>query len=254
MPFTPVSAGKISDAVVRQIEELILRGVLHPGERLPAERDLSERMGVSRPSLRAAIAELQEAGLLETRKGAGIFVSDALDAAFPEALVRLFATHEDALFDTLDFRRDIEGLAAARAAQHGSATDLKLIAALMEKMEDDPEPDAESLLDAEFHMAIVEAGHNAVMVHVMRSLYQVLRRTVVANRNALFMQDSLRSAVLKQHRAVNDAIQARDPDKARQALEAHLDFVKSALRDQITSGKHDAIAQLRLAQEQERGA
>ena len=60
MPFEPIQAEKVSQAVVRQVEQLILRGILKPGERLPSERELSERLGVSRPSLREALAELQE--------------------------------------------------------------------------------------------------------------------------------------------------------------------------------------------------
>ena len=72
------SAEKLSAAVVGQVEKLILRGILRPGERLPAERELAERLGVSRPSLREAIAELQSRGLLTARANAGVFVSDVL--------------------------------------------------------------------------------------------------------------------------------------------------------------------------------
>ena len=64
MPFTTVQSEKLSGAVVRQVEELILRGILRPGERLPSERELAERLGVSRPSLRDAIGTLQDSGLL----------------------------------------------------------------------------------------------------------------------------------------------------------------------------------------------
>ncbi len=63
MPFQKVEAEKLSQTVVRQIEQLILRGILRPGERLPSERELSERMGVSRPSLRDAVADLEDRGL-----------------------------------------------------------------------------------------------------------------------------------------------------------------------------------------------
>ena len=70
MPFTKIQTEKLSQSVVRQIEQLILRGILRPGERLPSERELSDRLGVSRPSLRDAIAELQEHGLLVSRAGA----------------------------------------------------------------------------------------------------------------------------------------------------------------------------------------
>ena len=90
MPFEKITAGKLSQAVTHQIEELILRGILRPGERLPSERELAERMGVSRPSLREAIADLQEKGLLSSRAGAGIFVADVLGNAFSPALVSLF--------------------------------------------------------------------------------------------------------------------------------------------------------------------
>ncbi|MGA1612505.1 MAG: FadR/GntR family transcriptional regulator, partial [Lutimaribacter sp.] len=82
MPFTPVQPEKLSTAVTRQIEKLILRGILRPGERLPSERELSERLGVSRPSLRDAVAELQEKGLLTTKAGAGIYVANVLGSAF----------------------------------------------------------------------------------------------------------------------------------------------------------------------------
>ena len=64
MPFQPITSEKLSAAVVRQVEQLILRGILRPGERLPAERELAERLAVSRPSLRDAIAQLQASGLL----------------------------------------------------------------------------------------------------------------------------------------------------------------------------------------------
>ncbi len=134
MPFQPIQPEKLSTAVTRQIEQLILRGILRPGERLPSERELSERLGVSRPSLREAIAELQAKGLLSSRAGAGIFVADVLGSAFSPALVQLFASHSEAVFDYLSFRRDMEGLAAERAARLGSDTDLKVIQTVYDKM------------------------------------------------------------------------------------------------------------------------
>ena len=82
MPFQKVQPERLSQGIVRQIELLILRGILRPGERLPSERALSERMDVSRPSLREALADLQERGLLTTRPNAGVYVADVLGSAF----------------------------------------------------------------------------------------------------------------------------------------------------------------------------
>ncbi|MDA7440152.1 GntR family transcriptional regulator, partial [Planktomarina temperata] len=69
MPFQRIDSEKLSKSVVRQVEQLILRGILRPGERLPSERELAEKLAVSRPSLREALSELQQAGLLTARAG-----------------------------------------------------------------------------------------------------------------------------------------------------------------------------------------
>jgi GntR family transcriptional repressor for pyruvate dehydrogenase complex len=255
MPFRPVQPEKLSAAVIRQIEELILRGILRPGERLPAERELAERLGVSRPSLREALAELQAHGLLTARAGAGIYVADVLGSAFSDALIRLFADHEEAVFDYLSFRRDMEGLAADRAARHASDTDLRVIHTLLEKMEAAharPDPEAEARLDAEFHLAIIEASHNVIMLHMMRSMYDLLRRGVFYNRQVMFDQRTTREQLLDQHRAIDAALQSRDPDAARAAVERHLDYVRRALSDQQTAQRNEALARQRLEHEQPR--
>ncbi len=255
MPFHKVTPEKLSSAVVRQIELLILRGILRPGERLPSERDLSEMLGVSRPSLRDAVAELQERGLLSARAGAGIFVADVLGSAFAPALVELFATHDEAVFDYLSFRRDMEGLTAERAATHGTETDLKVVASVFAKMEaahQKRNPADEARLDAEFHMAIIEASHNVVMLHMMRSMFELLREGVFYNRQVMFKQRTTRSALLDQHRAINDAIQARDPQAARTAVEAHLNYVEAALFAQQKADRNEEIARQRFEHEQGR--
>lgn len=253
MPFQKIEAEKLSQSVVQQIELLILRGILRPGERLPSERELSDRLGVSRPSLREAVADLQDRGLLVSRPNAGIFVADVLGSAFSPALVGLFSAHEEAVFDYLAFRRDMEGLAAERAARLGSDTDLAVIATIFAKMEAahakrDPTDEAE--LDANFHMAIIEASHNVVMLHMMRSMYDLLRQGVFYNRQVMFRNRQTRDALLDQHRAINAAIQARNPSEARAAVAAHLGFVETAMADQIKAERHEAIAQLRLQHEQ----
>lgn len=255
MPFEKVQSEKLADAVIRQVELLILRGILRPGARLPSERELSERMGVSRPSLREAVAELHKRELLETKAGSGIYVSPALEAHFSPALTRLFATHEEAVNDFIAFRRDMEGMAIERAARVGSDTDLKVVDTLYRKMEvahKKRDPSEEAGLDAEFHMAIVEACHNVVMIHVMRSMFELLQAGVFFNRQVMFQQRMNRPMILAQHRAINTALQARDPDAARAAVSEHMDFVEVALARQRRSDRNEAIAQQRFAYEQER--
>lgn len=252
MPFEPIHAEKLSSAVVRQIEQLILRGILRPGDRLPSERELSDRLAVSRPSLRDAIADLSARGLLDSRPGSGVFVAEVLGSAFSDALINLFSQHEESVFDYLAFRRDMEGLAAERAAKLGSVTDLKVIAAILAKMETAHAKRAaaeEAALDASFHMAIIEASHNVIMLHMMRSMYDLLKQGVFYNRQMMFRDRSTRVVLLDQHRAINDALQSRDPAAARAAVNLHLDFVEQALAEQLKSQRNEVIAQQRLDHE-----
>ncbi len=252
MPFQKIQTEKLSIAVVKQIELLILRGILRPGERLPAERELAERLGVSRPSLREAISNLQDQGLLTAKAGSGIYVAEVLGSAFSPALVQLFSSHEEAVFDFLSFRRDMEGLAAERAARLGSDSDLKVVQAIFDKMEAAHTRNAledEANLDAQFHMAIIEASHNVLMLHMMRSMYDLLQQGVFYNRQMMFQQRTTRGAILDQHRAINAALQDRDPKGARQAVEQHLSFVERCMADQQKATRNEEIAQQRLQHE-----
>jgi GntR family transcriptional regulator, transcriptional repressor for pyruvate dehydrogenase complex len=249
MPFQSIEAEKLSKSVVRQIEQLILRGILRPGERLPAERDLAEKLAVSRPSLREALGELQSAGLLIARANAGIFVAEVLGSAFSPALMRLFATHDEAVYDYLAFRKDLEGLSAERTALEGSDTDLQVIDAIYQKMvasKSNRPSDEQARLDAQFHMSICEAGHNVVMLHMMRSMYELLEIGVFYNRQATFRQRSGRDQLLEQHREINAALQARDPHGAKQAVHKHLDFVAGVLQAQDRADRNEKISKLRF--------
>ncbi len=207
------------------------------------------------PSLREALADLEERGLITTRPGGGTFVADILGSAFSPPLIELFATHDTALFDYLAFRRDLEGLAAERAALNATDTDLAVIDAVFPRMEAASvkrKPDEEAAIDAEFHMSIVEAAHNVVMLHMMRSLYDLLVRGVWYNRNAVYAARASRAALLDQHRAIRDAVCARDPAGARKAIEAHMDFVADALREFDRVRTREQVAELRRRHEERR--
>lgn len=251
MPFSKIQPEKIADSVTRQIELLILRGILRPGARLPAERELADRLGVSRPTLREALGGLQDRGLLASRAGAGVFVADVLGSAFSPALVQLFARNDAAVFDTIAFRRDMEGLAAERAARLGTDSDLKVIDTLFQRMVDahaSRKTSDEAQLDADFHLSIIEASHNIILLHMMRSMYDLLREGVFYNRQVMFQQRLTREALLDQHRQINTAIQSRDPAGAKRAVAAHLDYVEQSLHDNQQAELHEQIAQQKLQQ------
>lgn len=249
-PFRPIEAGRLADAVTAQIEALILQGVLRPGERLPGERDMAERMGVSRPSLREALAAMQAEGLLVARPGSGVFVAEVLGSAFSPALVRLIARHPQAADDFLAFRKDLEGLAAERAARVAGASDLAVldrIVAAMRQAHARPDPQADAALDVEFHMALIEASHNLIALHMMRAMQDLLRQGMLFNHPRLFAAPELRERLLEQHVGIAEAVRARDGALARARLEAHLDLVARTLAAHRSADGHDAVARLRLS-------
>ena len=250
MPFTKVAPPRVATSITHQIESLILRGVLKPGERLPSERDLAEQLDVSRPSLRSALSEMECSGLIVTRPGSGAYVAEILGSVFSAPLVGLFSSHEEALFDYLSFRKDMEGLAAERAARLGSETDLKIIAAIFEKMEKAHcrrSSKEEADLDADFHMAIIEASHNVVMLHMMRAMFEMLREGVFYNRQMMFGMKTTRAELLDQHRAINDAIQSREAPAARAAVEAHLGYIEQTLHSHMRQLRNEETAKLRYS-------
>lgn len=141
-------------------------------------------------------------------------------------------------------------MAAERAARFGSDTDHKVIATVFGRMEAAHAKRSqreEAELDADFHMAITEAAHNVVMMHMMRSMFEMLQAGVFYNRQTMFAARTTRTELLAQHRAIHDGILARDPLAARDAAEAHMAYVERTLLDHREETRHEETAQLRFS-------
>ena len=118
---------RVSDAVVRQVEPLILEGALKPGDRLPAERKLAAQLGVSRPSLREGLQILSARGLLVTRRGGSTEVTESLNPALENPLLELISASADAQEDVMELRHAIESMAAYHAAARRTQTDIEVL-------------------------------------------------------------------------------------------------------------------------------
>lgn len=135
MGFAPINQRRLSDDIVSQLEALILEGSLQVGERLPAERALAERFGVSRPSLREAIQKLVAKGLLVSRQGGGNYVAQGLGATFSDPLLELLENSPEAQRDLLEFRHTLEGSCAFYAAQRATEPDLQRLREAFEALQ-----------------------------------------------------------------------------------------------------------------------
>ena len=241
-----IRPANLADTIADHLEQLILEGSLRPGERLLAERELALRFDVSRPSLREALEKLEQRGLLTSGRGGSTYVAPLLGEGFTEPLYSALASRPETTFDYLEFRRFVEGSAAYFAALRGTDVDRALIRECFETMEaahgqDDPSDDADA--DAAFHMSVYEASHNLVMLHIMRSLSDMLRKDVFYNRAKLYQRQGVRELLLEQHRAVYETVMTGDPAAARAAAEAHIDFTRDAL---LEIAKADARLEVSL--------
>jgi GntR family transcriptional repressor for pyruvate dehydrogenase complex len=250
MQYETINPPKVSDAIVDQIEQLILEGVLKPGERLLPERELAQQLNVSRPSLREAITTLKSRGLLQSRRGGGNFVVDVIAPALTDPLVELLKHHPKAMFDVLELRHALEEVAAYFAALRATDADREILrcrfAALEEIQQGTREPQHDAVVDANFHLAIADASHNVALIHVMRGLFNLLLGNICRSLERLYTRESSYTLVHSQHQAILKAVLERDPEAARQAAHVHLTFVETTLRELDEEAARQARSQRRL--------
>ena len=249
--FSRIEHSRTADEVVQQIESLILEGVLRTGDRLPGERELARQFDVSRPILRDALKGLEGRGLLTTRPGGGTHVADVIGQLFTKPVTDLISMHRKAVTDYLEYRREIEGVAAEYAARRATADDLALLDRIMARMDEADRTgdfDDEAEIDVEFHHAICECAHNIILLHTLRSCYRLLSEGVFQNRLLVFSVPGAREALLAQHRAIHAAVKAGDPAAARQAAMDHITYVERSMAEAERSGDWQRVSRLRLKQ------
>jgi GntR family transcriptional regulator, transcriptional repressor for pyruvate dehydrogenase complex len=224
----PVKKTSISDAIATQIIDLISRGELQPGQRLPSERELCEHFGASRSSLREALRCLSIVGVLNAQVRNGTSVA-ADGGKFLRKIVEWrLITERHNIENLMEVRIALEGVSAANAALRATAEDKKKFNVLVEEMKDAAK-DAKrfAVLDVDFHIALASASGNTLvfdLVSMIRGhLVQVLPK-VLQLPNALPLST-------REHIAILEAIERRDAEGARSAMHAHLEAVLRRYRN-----------------------
>lgn len=238
MAFDQVRQRRLSDDIVEQLERMILEGTLRPGERLPAERALAEQFGVSRPSLREAIQKLTAKGLLLSRQGGGNYVAENIGSTFSDPMLHLLESSPDAQRDLLEFRHTLEASCAYYAATRATEVDRMRLREAFDVLQDcysradEVSRAEEGAADANFHLAIAEASHNAVLLHTIRGLFDLLRQNVVTNIGGMYKQRmETRDMLINQHRELYLAIIEGRADDAREVSSRHLLYVQEVLEE-----------------------
>lgn len=213
--------GTTSEEVISRLREMIHRGELRPGDRLPPERDFAKMLGVSRPTLRAGIRSLSAMGVLKSRQGAGTFVvktdeQPTLDISPLHLMASLHGFTSDEMFEArLALEMSVAGFAAERATGDHMATMSEEITGMFASLED---PEQFLVHDVHFHQAVAAASGNRILTAlvnmVSKLLFDVRIKTV---KRATDLKESA-----EMHRSIYNAIRKHDVEAARAAMRVHL--------------------------------
>ncbi|MGA8215646.1 MAG: FadR/GntR family transcriptional regulator [Candidatus Sulfotelmatobacter sp.] len=237
--YKVVRTSRLYEQIVQQIEESVLNGSLKPGDQLPAERDLAQRLGVSRTAVREAVKTLREKGLVEAYSGRGTFVTDGTSQAARQSFdLMVKIGQQEGSPHLAELRLILEPGIAAMAAERAKDEDLTAMrdaVAVMERSQKDPEAYIEADLD--FHLALAEAVANPLILSLIDSIVGLLRE----QRIKIFNVEGGPQRGQFHHKRILEAMERRDPEMARSAMRAHLEQVRQDSRvppSGKASGKH----------------
>jgi len=223
---------KILDEVYDQLLSLISNGKLKPGERLPPERVLARDLKVSRQSIREALKRGESKGLVKVRQGEGTFILSAASHLIESPFLTLMTEEVEKIYEFIEIRKLIEVWCAKKAAEFITAKELKKMEKALSEME--KLINSREILgkpDIDFHIAIAEASHNTLMVHMMTTIKQIfLSMFKISN---FIRRPEKNKILIKQHQEIYEAIKNRNPELAGKKMERHLLFVESEWREEM---------------------
>src|SRR6185503_12346371 len=228
----PMKNGLMAEQVVIQVREMIRQGSLKPGDRLPPERELAKRLGISRASLRHGLRALTAIGVLTSRHGSGTYIAEGPPALDSEPLRMLADLHRFTPDEMFEARKLLEVGIAGLAAQHAQPEHLATMAEEISEMYatlDDPQQYL--VHDIRFHRAVGAASGNQILAALMNmvstAMYERRRATV---ERATDLKESVEF-----HRRIYRLIRARKAEGARAAMSEHLELAQRAFASEEIS-------------------
>jgi DNA-binding FadR family transcriptional regulator len=218
----------LTDEAIEKIKAMILGGELRPGDRLPKEAELADRLGLSRNSLREAVKALSLIRVLDVRQGDGTYVTSLEPSLLLEAMGFVVDFHrDDTVLHFLEVRRILEPAAAALAATRMSAEDVAKLREICQQLAPDPSIEALVQNDLEFHRLIAAGTGNTVLCSLIDGISGPTTRARIWRG---LTQEGAVARTREQHQAILEAIAAHRPDVAQSWATVHIDGVEEWLR------------------------
>lgn len=217
---TQLSRPRLYEQIVRELHHHIAAHGLKPGDKLPAERELAQALGVSRASLAQALVALEVVGIVQVRHGEGATIRQLPGAT--DTLVRAVREHQDSLPDIIDARSAMEAKLAWLAAERRTDQDLQRIDDALAQMRDEVQAGERALEgDRAFHEAVTRAAHSVVLARLMAEISEL----ILESRIESLSQPGRPQDSLRMHESIADAIRRQDSRAAASAMTEHIAVV-----------------------------
>ena len=227
MEFKEITPVRLYESVIDQIMDLAKRSELKPGDKLPPERELAEKLSISRNSLREAFRVLESRGLIKSKAGGGRYIREIRKNGYSNTENIILSLEKSSILELLEARELFEAKIVKIAAQRATIEDTELIEQVLNKMSEEEELKygKETESDTEFHLAIAKASHNFVFTNIIRLHLDLLKGT----REKTQQIPGRREERWREHQAILQAIKEHDTKKAGEAMLKHLRNVREAL-------------------------
>jgi len=227
MEFREITPVRLYESVIEQIMELIKNNELKPGDKLSPERELAEKLSISRGSLREAFRVLESRGFIKSKPGGGRYIREIRKNGHNDTENIILSLEKSSILELLEAREILEVKIVELAAQRATVEDIKSIEEALNKMnkEDGLRDDKKTESDTEFHLAIASASHNFVFVNIIKLHLDLLRNT----REKTQQIPGRREERWREHQTILQAIKEHDGKKAREAMLKHLRNVREVL-------------------------
>lgn len=227
MEFKEITPVRLYESAIEQIMDLVKRSELKPGDKLPPERELAEKLSISRNSLREAFRVLESRGLIKSKAGGGRYVREIRKNGYSNTENIILSLEKSSILELLEAREIFEVKIAKIAAQRATVEDTELIEQVLNKMNEEEELKygKETESDTEFHLAIASTSHNFVFINIIRLHLDLLKDT----REKTWKIPGRREEQQEEHQAIFKAIKEHNSKKAGEAMMKHLRSIRKVV-------------------------
>lgn len=230
--FSPIKNTKVYEQVIIQIKDMIDKGTLKKGDRLPSERSLVEQLMVSRASIREALRALEVIGLIDCKQGEGNYIKASFQDNLFEPLSIMFMLEDSNPEAIWELRKILEVEAAGLAAKKITDEQLKELKMITQRFNNCENEDFNVKIDKEFHYKIAECSGNVLIFNILKTVSTLVDHFIVDARKLILAEQGNKEILFAQHYEVYLAVEKHSSEAARKAMREHLDFANAYMQKQ----------------------